>query len=239
MRKRKADIYQSRTHLAATFLIIIVPFLFLFWFANFANIAINVLFQDVFTSFVRLVISYIIAAILGWLCAVSFYRGRRAIIALPIFDVLQSFPTFALLPLAIHFWGVSSQTVILFLIITIIWPIFFSIISSLKLLKNEWEEAVEIMGLDPIAYVRYFLLPASIPGLITGSVIGLGEGWEALVATEIIIGNPVGLGNFFQAYAHNPALTGLGIAGLLLIIFSINKLIWLPLLHWSHETMGE
>ncbi len=39
---------------------------------------------------------------------------------------------------------------ILFLIVTIIWPIFFSVISSMKLIQKDWEEVVEIEGLMQI-----------------------------------------------------------------------------------------
>jgi ABC-type anion transport system duplicated permease subunit len=124
-------------------------------------------------------------------------------------------------------------------VITIIWPIFFTVVSQLKLLKTEWQEAVQISGLKGFNYLKYYLWPASLPGLITGSIIGLGEGWEALVATEIIVNHPVGLGSFFQTYTTSGSITALGIFGLLLLIFCVNKLIWLPLLEWSHKKTEE
>ncbi len=232
-------IYQNHWHLALTIGIIAAPFVFLLLFSGIAHIARRVLFTDIFISSFRLLIAYIIAIICGWIWAVSFYRGKRAAIALPIFDVLQSFPTFAALPLATYYMGISNTTVIIFLVITVIWPIFFSLISSLKLIKPDWEEAAEIYGLSGFDYVRYFLFPVSIPGLITGSIVGLGEGWEALVATEIIVNIKSGLGTFFSTFSQNTGVTVFGIIGLLLLIFSINKLIWVPLLDWSHQRMGE
>jgi len=47
----------------------------------------------------------------------------------------------------------------------------------------------------------------------------------------------MGLGDFFGTYAANPTITTFGILGFLLFIFSINKLVWLPLLERSHRTM--
>jgi ABC-type nitrate/sulfonate/bicarbonate transport system permease component len=226
-------------HLLITFLFIVVPLLFLWVFAGIAHVTASTLFIELGTSVTRLAIAYVIAAVLAWGFAIMFYRGKFAAVALPIFDVLQSFPTFAALPLATYVWGRSDTTVILFLVITVIWPIFFSIISNLRLTKHDWEESAEIVGLKGIDYLRYYLLPVSIPGLITGSIIGLGEGWEAMVATEIIVNTRDGLGNFFQSYAQNPTVTTFGIFGLLLFIFSINKLLWLPLLDWSHRMMEE
>lgn len=232
-------IYQSRTHLIITLIFLIFPFLFFLIFAETFHIPSIKLFSDISESLIRIIIAYIVAAFFGWLFAVSFFQGKKAAIALPIFDVLQSFPTFAALPLATYFLGASNFTVISFLVITIIWPIFFSVISSLKLIQKDWEDVIQISGLKGWKYLVYFLWPVSITGLITGSIIGLGEGWEALVATEIIIGVKNGLGGFFDTFSKNPAITGFGILGLLILIFSINKLIWLPLLEYSHRRMEE
>lgn len=237
--KKRMRIYETRMHLLGTLLFVALPFAFLLFFSRVAHIATGVLFADLFTSSWRLLVAYLIAAVLAWLSAALFYQGRRATIALPIFDVLQSFPTFAALPLAVLVWGASNSTVIVFLVLTVIWPIFFSVISTLKLARHDWEEAVEIAGLRGFDYVRYFIWPISIPGLITGSIIGLGEGWEALVATEMLIRVPVGLGTFFQSFANSATITTFGIFGLLLFIFSINKLVWLPLLEWSHNITEE
>lgn len=237
--RHRVPIYQTKLHLVATFFFIFLPFLFLIVFAGVAHLAVGTLFEELLASISRLALAYGIAVLLAWVAAISFYRGKLSAIALPVFDVLQSFPTFAALPLATHFWGRSDMTVVLFLIITVIWPIFFSILSNLRLMKHDWEESAEIVGLKGFEYLRLFVLPVSIPGLITGSIIGLGEGWEALVATEIIVHTNTGLGNFFQQYAQNAPITTFGILGLLVLIFSINKLIWIPLLDWSHKLLEE
>ncbi len=236
---KRVKIYHTGWHLLATFMIIIVPFIFLFVFAKISNFNLSVMYADIGISFFRLLIAYIIAVILAWILAVAFFRGKRAIIALPIFDVLQSFPTFAALPAAVFMWGATNFTVIVFLVLTIIWPVFFTIVSSLKLIRQDWEEAARIYNVNGFDYIKSIILPVTIPGLITGSIIGLGEGWEALIATEIIVGIKSGLGPFFQVFSHNVTITALGILGFLIIIFSINKLVWLPLLDWSHKKMEE
>lgn len=241
MRRTRATvkIYQSRLHLILTMLIVAVPFFYLLAFSFFAQISVTKLFFDIVASVIRLFVAYFIALIFAWTTAVSFYRGKTARFALPIFDVLQSFPTFAALPLAVYMWGPSNFTVIFFLFLTVVWPIFFSIVSSLRLIKHDWFEAVEMSRLSGFSYLRLFLLPASFSGVITGSIIGLGEGWEALVATEIIVNIRGGLGSFFATFSRSPEVTALGIFGLLLLIFSINKIVWIPLLDLSHKRLEE
>ena len=231
--------YARRWHVLFAFSLIILPIGFFLVFSKIAHIATADLFADITISLFRVFVAYIIAAGLAWLCSILFYRGRASTIALPIFDVMQSIPTFAALPLAVLFWGKTNFTVIFFLVLTIIWPILFSITSSLKLIKSDYHEAVEVYGLRGWKRVRIFLWPASIPGLITGSIVGLGEAWEALVATEIIVGMGTGLGSFFQHFSSNPKITAFGILGVLLLVFSINKLIWLPLLEKSHSLADD
>ena len=237
--KRKLKIYESRTHLFVTLLFLVLPFAFFLLLSELIHLPASTLFSDIFSSVWRMIVAYIFAAFLGWIAAVLLFKGKRAAIALPLFDVLQSFPTFAALPLTVYFLGASSLTIILFLIVTIIWPIFFSVISSLKLIQKDWEEVVEIEGLKGWKYLTLFIWPISIPGLITGTIIGLGDAWEAMIATEIIVGIKSSLGNFFDTYSKNPQITTFGILGFLILIFSINKLLWLPLLEWSHKRMEE
>lgn len=219
--------------------LIALPVVFFVTFSLISKFSLDNLFLDLSSSLARITVAYFIAAILGWLGAVFFYRGSKAAVALPVFDVLQSFPTFAALPMAVSVFGPSNTTVIVFLVLTIIWPIFFSIISAMKLVKAEWREAVEINGLKGSTYLRYFIIPVSLPALVAGSIVGIGEGWEALIATEIIVKPEGGLGNFFRLYVTNPGVTAIGIVGFLLIVYSINKIIWLPLLEWSHHRLEE
>jgi len=239
LHRNRMKIYRSGAHLAATFVLIVAPFLFLLFFAQIENLTVSNLFSDVFLSITRLFVAYLIAAILAWLLAILFHKGILSHIFLPIFDILQSFPTFAILPLAVRFLGQNNFTVIIFLVLTCIWPILFSILSSLKLTRHDWEEAIEIYNISGLNYLKKYIWPLSIPGLVTGSIIGLGDGWGALVATEIIVNLPGGLGTFFQTHTQNTTITFLGILSLLIIVFSINKLIWTPLLDASHHLVEE
>jgi ABC-type nitrate/sulfonate/bicarbonate transport system permease component len=232
-------VYTSSLHVFLTLLTLALPFAFLAVFSRATHMETSRLLGDLGISSLRLLAAYLIALVLSWILAVLFSRGKTAAVSLPLFDVMQSFPTFAALPLATYLWGASGTTVIVFLVLTVMWPILFSIISSLHLIRKDWEEAVQISGLKGWAYVRYFLIPVTVPGIVTGSIVGLGEGWEALVATEIIAQVKSGLGGFFEEFSHNPTVTAFGIFGFLLFIFAVNRVLWIPLLNWSHRSLEE
>ncbi len=163
-----------------------LPLVALSTFSLVSGIAFSVVINSLFVSSLRLFISFVFATVIAWLLVVWLIRGRTASPALALFDVMQSIPTFTILPLAVHFFGNQEWIIILFLIITIIWPIIFSIVSSLKQAERSWEEAVVMTRIKGFSYIRYYLLPLTTPGIVTGAIIGLGDGWEALIATERI-----------------------------------------------------
>ena len=232
-------VYPLSSKMIATTLFVAAPVIFFYIFARSTNMATSVLFADIGTSLFRITAAFFIALFLGWVFAVISVQKRVAGVALPVFDVLQSVPSFAALPIAVLYWGATNFTVITFMVLAIIWPILFSVISSLKLVRQEYHEAVQVFGLRGWKKLWYFILPASVPGLITGTIVGLGEAWEAIIATEIIVGTKTGLGSFFSAFSDSPRMTFLGIGGLLLIVFSINKIFLLPLLDKSHSLHEE
>jgi ABC-type nitrate/sulfonate/bicarbonate transport system permease component len=139
------------------------------------------------------------------------------------------------LPVAVRYLGEGEFTIITFLSITIIWPIIFSIVSALKQSDKSWSEAVSISRIGGLDYVKYYLLPVTSPGIVTGAIIGLGDGWEALIATELLLETEKGLGPFFKGFSDNSAMTFFGVLVFLSIIFTINKFVWLPLLEKSHQ----
>ncbi len=232
-------IYKRRVHLLIVIFVVALPFLFTFFLSPLTNAETAVFLKNLGISSLRLAAAYLISLIAALFFAFLLLRGRWENFFLPLFDVLQSFPTFAILPLAVYFIGASNVTVISFLVFTVIWPILFAVASSLKLARRDWEEAAKIYGAKGIKKIVYFTFPLSYPGIVTGSIVGLGEGWEAIIGSEIIIGMQNGLGQFFFAGAHSAMLTAFGVAALLLFIFSLNKLILLPLLEKSHRLLSD
>lgn len=233
-------IYRKRWHLVITFLVIVLPFLFIFIFSRLTGVEAQRVFIDLAASFMRVTTAYIISLFLAILFAVFLGQGKIGSFFLPVFDVLQSFPSFALLPLLTFWFGIGSIAAIFFLVITIVWPIVFSIMSAIRMVRSDLEEAAYVFGARGFKKIFYFTLPVALPGLVTGSIVGLGEGWEAIVGAEII-GITPGIGGFLNAasVAGNIPVLSFGIIALLFFLFTINKLIFLPLLKRSHEYSHE
>ncbi len=192
-------------------------------------------------SLYRVVVAYFISGILALILAIASTKNRAIeSIMVPILDVAQSFPTFAILPFLLHTFGTSNMSVISILVITMVWPIVFTLIGALKMMRQDLSEAAFIYHARGIKRLTNFALPALFPAFMTGSIVGWGEAWEALVGAEIIA-QVSGVGSLLGdiANSHQAGLLFLGIFMYLLIIFLINQLVWLPLLSFSARYQND
>lgn len=231
------SINRSWRHLVVVFAILFLPLLGLFLFSKFTTISFGFSLYNLVVSIGRLTVAFAISTIMAWALVVLLVRGKTEGTTLAVFDVLQSLPTFTILPIAVRYFGNGELTIILFLAITIVWPIIFSIVSSLKQADISWHEAVVMSRMKGLNYLRYYLIPVTLPGVVTGAIIGLGDGWEALIATELLLDTQNGLGPFFKSFSGSSGETLFGVLVFLSVIFVINKFIWLPLLDKSHRMM--
>lgn len=192
-------------------------------------------------SLARVVISYVFATILAIILALIATKNHYfESILLPILDVAQSFPSLALLPLLVSFFGRNSVAVILILITVMVWPIAFSMIGFIKTQRQDLSEAATIYGAVGMKRLIHFTFPALVPALLTGSIVAWGEAWDSLVGAEIISAVR-GVGTYLGAIsaAGDVTILLLAIALYLLLIFILNELIWLPLLKYSTRYQAE
>ena len=225
-------IYRRRFQLSLTLILAFLALVLLILFARSAQIDLKTLFLGLAASTYRVVIAYLISLVIGILTALVVTRNQSLEdLLLPILDVAQSFPSFAILPIAILWFGATDFTAIFFLVITILWPVLFNVVAGVKNIRGDMAEAAEIFGAKGWKKLVHFLLPALLPAVVTGSIVGWGEAWEAIVGAEII-GITVGIGAFLAqaSKAGEASVLTVGIGILLFFIFFLNKLIWLPLL---------
>jgi NitT/TauT family transport system permease protein len=178
----------------------------------------------------RLAIAY--GILVGW--------SPFADILFPFFDVLQNLPSFALIPLFIHFLGFTNQMIILFAVSSIIWPILFAVLTAIKTAHSDLNDAATIFGARGFGRIPYYLAPLSYPAMLTGSIVGIAIGWEAVIGAEIIT-NAMGFGAFIKEASStglNQAAVA-GMLGILVIVFILNRLVWAPLLNESAKRYAE
>lgn len=224
--------YKTWRHGMVAVGILLVPVLILAGIGYFTNAPWEIIGTSLALSLWRLLASYALSLVLGASLAILLAASKLGERFLPVFDVLQNIPSFALVPLFIHAFGYTSLMIILFSATSIVWPIMFYTASAILGAKQELSDAARVFGARGWKRVLYYLIPLSFPALITGSIVGVSIGWEAVIGAEII-GNENGIGSFLNTAStlgHTELFT-VGIIALLVIVFIINRLVWTPLLH--------
>lgn len=188
----------------------------------------------------RLLLAYAVALVLAVTIALLVSWSPFADFLFPVFDILQNIPSFALIPIFIYFFGYTSEMIILFAVSSIIWPVLFAVMTAIKSAHKDLNDAATIFGARGLKRIPYFLAPLSFPAMLTGSIVGIAIGWEAIIGAEIIT-NVAGFGDFIRS-ASTSGFTQASVAGtlaILVIVFAINRMVWAPLLAESSKRYAE
>lgn len=199
------------------------------------------LFGGFVSSLYRVTVGYFISLALGiGLGLLTVISPAFENLLLPVMDVAQSFPTFALLPILVYNFGHNDVSVILILVVAMVWPIVFNVIAGVKEQREDQAEAATVFGATGWKHFIYYRWPMLRPVVITGSIVSWGQAWDTIVGGEIIAG-VAGAGHYLGSLGGNGqgGLLALGIAVYLLLIFAINQIVWLPLLHHYTKYQAE
>ena len=184
-------------------------------------------------SLYRIMLAYALSLVLALGIALMVGQSKAGDFLIPVFDLLQNLPSFALIPLFIAVFGYTNLMVIAFAATSILWPILFYVLHALKTAREDLNDAASVFGAIGWKRARYYLLPLSFSAAVTGSIVGFSVGWEAVIGVEII-GLSSGIGVFLNnSLASNQQAFALGLVALLLVVFIINRLLWMPLLKRS------
>ena len=194
----------------------------------------------------RLVAAYALCLAISLPLAVWMARGPSARrVGLPIVEVVASFPATALFPVIIfELVPVISPegASVLMLMTGMIWYLFFNLLSGIRSIPPDLEEAARSFGLKGRKFLRRVLVPGSFTALITGSITAFGGGWNTLIVAEYLkVGtgpslSVLGVGQLIDlGYAE--AQTGAGgyplmvsaLFALIATVIAVNELIWKPL----------
>lgn len=107
----------------------------------------------------------------------------------PLVEILRPIPPLAWIPLSILWFGVGDTQNEFIIFLGIFFPILLNTISGVKGVEPNLVRAAQCFGADEAAVLRRVVLRAALPQIVTGVRIGLGVGWMALVAAELVGAN--------------------------------------------------
>lgn len=191
-------------------------------------------------------LSLLFTLIYGYIAA---YNARAERIMIPLLDVLQSVPLLSFLPVvllslsAVLPEAVAVELTAVVLIFTSqVWNMTFAWYQSLTTIPRELREASSIFLFTRWQRFTTLEFPSGALALVWNSMMSWAGGWFFLMAAEIFtLGERdfrlMGLGAFLQTAADRGDLAaiGWGLLALVVVIVTLDQLVWRPLLAWASQ----
>jgi len=173
--------------------------------------------EHVIASLMRVSYGFFLAAIVaipvGLLWGWSLYAEG---LSKPIVELFRPIPPFAWIPFAIIFFRDPFDAVFI-VYLGSFFPIVLSTVAGVKAVDQILTDAAKTLGTNKWQLFSKVIVPASLPHIMTGLRIGLGIGWMAIVAAELVGVREGGLGFYIHVMSEDFGLYENVFAGMFLI----------------------
>lgn len=140
-------------------------------------------------SIVRLVVGAAVGMAIGIPLGVLVGLNARArAILWPILLFFQAIGDIAWLPILLIWFGFGLTTMTFVIVYTVLFPVVLNTALGVRTVPQDLHRAARCLGASRARVILEVVLPGALPNIITGLRNGLGFGWRALIATEIIVG---------------------------------------------------
>ncbi|MFC0504832.1 ABC transporter permease [Micromonospora costi] len=173
---------------------------------------------------------------LGFAIAMSFWARR---LTWPLLLFFQAIADIAWLPIVIVWFGFSLTAVTFVIVYTIVFPLVLGIVAGVEQVPRELIRAARSLGAGRLRVFLEVIVPGALPSLASGIRTGLGYGWRALVAAEIIVGTSgVGFMMFDARRVGDVAEVFLGMIVLGVLWYATDALVLAPFERATVERWG-
>ena len=158
--------------------------------------------EAIFTSLRRAAVGYAAALVIGTLVGVAVARLRVLRTGLgSLLAALLSLPSVTWVPIGVLWFGLSPTTIYFVVILGAFPSIARGVMSAVDQIDPLILRLARSLGARGPDLYRHFLLPAALPGYLSGMQQAWAFSWRSLMAAELI--------------TYSPALLGLGLGQLL------------------------
>lgn len=173
---------------------------------------------------------------LGYLVAMSRWAKRAT---WPLLLFFQAIADIAWLPIVIVWFGFSLTAVTFVIVYTIVFPLMLSIVAGVEQVPQELVRAARSLGASRFRVFAEVIVPGALPSVAGGIRTGLGYGWRALVAAEIIVGTSgIGFMMFDARRVGDVSEVFLGMIVLGILWYALDALILAPFERATVERWG-
>ena len=162
----------------------------------------GVLLTHIVDSLKRVLLAVGAATLLGVPLGLAMgWSSRFRAVVDPLLEFIRPIPPLAWIPLSILWFGIGDLQIVYIIFLAAFFPVVLNSLAGARDVDRYLLRAGLSLGAGPRELFLTVVLPAALPNIFTGIRIGLGIGWMALVAGELVAA-PSGLG-----YMSNNART--------------------------------
>ncbi len=177
------------------------------------------LLTNIVDSLRRVLLAMAIAAALGIPLGLAMgWSPKTRSIVDPLLEFVRPIPPLAWVPLSILWFGIGDAQIEYIIFLAAFFPVVLNSMAGARNIDIYLVRAGLSLGARHWDLFRTVVLPGSLPNILTGLRVGLGIGWMALVAGELVAA-PSGLGyminNARTLFRSDYILLGMVLIGLL------------------------
>lgn len=195
--------------------------------------------EDVLPSVARLLVGYLVAAVLGVALGVVIGSYPRVHAATePVLEFLRAVPPPVLVPVIMLFAGIGDTMKVAVIVSGCVWPVLLNTVEGVRAIDGVLAETARSYGIGGAARLRRLVLPSASPQIFAGLRQALSIGVILMVISEMFAASN-GLGyaivQFQRTFAIPGMWSGILLLGLLGVLLSVVfQLVERRALAWYH-----
>jgi len=179
----------------------------------------------------------VVTGVIGGFVA-GLYRGVAEFVN-PLVIFFNALSGIVWLPLVIGWLGIGTALVVFLIWNSVFFLVFQNTVLGVQLVPEVLELGVQTLGAGRLRTILGVTFPGALPYILTGIRAGLGFGWRALIAAELV-GATTGLGQMiFRAAEYHRAdiiIGGCAVIGVVAVL--MDRLLLAPLERRTVERWG-
>ena len=145
------------------------------------------LFTHTLASAARSLAGFALASLAGVGLGLVFSRKPQTEQSVHIvLEALRVTPPLAMIPLLILWLGINEAPKIAIVVLSGFFPIYLNTLTAFRTVDRKLLEVGASLDFSRSEIFRLIMLPAAMPGILTGLRLGFGYSWRALVGAELI-----------------------------------------------------
>jgi NitT/TauT family transport system permease protein len=178
--------------------------------------------QSWWVSFRRVALGFVVAQLFGIPLGLLLGLSHRAhALVFPIFELLRPIPPLAWVPLSILFWPTTESSIVFITTVGAFFIIVMNVLDGIRHIPRPYLWQARSLGARQTAIFGRIILPAILPSVVAGMILGIAVTWNVLIAAEMIASDS-GLGRLtWEGYVSATAavvivgMASIGLAGVL------------------------